>query len=116
MLTAPRTLLGLFIFSACLLAPNVNAEKDLLGGDMGLPSSTQGQSLIDSSDIRSRQSTPNFSPAQAAERVRSRMGGKVISVNTETTDSSVIYDVKLLNNGNMKIIQVDGNTGQLLNQ
>jgi uncharacterized membrane protein YkoI len=38
-----------------------------------------------------------------------------MSVNTQQDDTRVVYGVKVLNAGRMRVINVDGQTGQLLN-
>lgn len=102
----------LLTFSSCSLA-----NPDLLEGDMGLASSTAGTHLIDSESINSdAPPSPKLSPAQAASLVRAKVGGQVMSVNSQQGESGVIYGVKVLNGGRMRVINVDGQTGQLLNQ
>lgn len=64
---------------------------------------------------KSAPATPNYSPAYAADKVRSAVGGQIINVSTRHHDNRVIYNVKVLNSGRMKIVRVDGQTGQLLN-
>lgn len=88
---------------------------DLLGVDMGLPSSAADNSLIDPDTIAPTSPEPAISPAEAAELVRTKVGGQVMSVNTRHDDTGVVYGVKTLNAGRMRVINVDGQTGQLLN-
>ena len=89
--------------------------SNLIGSDMGLPSSEADNSLIDSDSIKSLPAPPSLSPAEAAELVRNKVGGQVMSVNTLHNEQGVIYGVKVLNAGRMRIVNVDGQTGQLLN-
>ncbi len=107
----------LILLVTLLLAcqPGFARTNDLLGGDMGLPSSAADNSLIDTDTIAPTAAEPSISPAEAAELVRSNLGGQVMSVNTQQADSGVIYGVKVLNAGRMRVINVDGQTGQLLN-
>lgn len=107
----------LILLVTLLLAcqPGLARTNDLLGGDMGLPSSATDNSLIDTDTIAPTAAEPSISPAEAAELVRSNLGGQVMSVNTQQADSGVIYGVKVLNAGRMRVINVDGQTGQLLN-
>lgn len=91
------------------------AEPDFIGGDLGMPTKQESNSLSDTSETSSPPS-PNYSPADAADRVRAKVGGQIINVSTHERDSGVIYNVKVLNSGRMKIIRVDGQTGQLLNE
>src|SRR6187431_911573 len=91
--------------------------NNLVGGDMGLPqSSAADNSLIDPNTIVHPAHAPRLSPAEAAELVRDKVGGQVMSVNTQQNDTGVVYGVKVLNAGRMRVINVDGQTGQLLNQ
>lgn len=93
--------------------PNVAQTNDLISGDMGLPSSEADNSLIDIDTIAPP--APNLTPAEAAELVRNKVGGQVMSVHTQQHDTGVVYGVKVLNAGRMRVINVDGQTGQLLN-
>lgn len=88
--------------------------NDLFGNSLKLPSSEADNSLIDSNTIDTPE--PEISPAEAAEVVRKKIGGQVMSVNTQQLDSGVVYGVKVLNDGRMRVIHVDGHTGHLLNQ
>ncbi len=91
--------------------------NDLVGGDMGLPASSKADnSLIDADTIAHPAPAPKLSPAEAATLVRNKVGGQVMSVNTQQNDTGVVYGVKVLNAGRMRVINVDGQTGQLLNQ
>jgi len=85
---------------------------DLIGGNMGLPSSAADNNLIDPNTIPP---VPTLSPAEAAELVREQVGGQVMSVSTQQSETGVIYGVKVLNDGRMRVINVDGQTGRLLN-
>lgn len=111
----PALLLAMFM----LLSTSGFAESDLLGGDLGLPSSNANdlhdKSLINPDNIKPAPAEPRFTPAEAAELVRNKVGGQVMSVNTLHNDDGVIYGVKVLNAGRMRVIKVDGQTGQLLN-
>lgn len=104
-----RTLLTLLLL---FCQPNFAQTNDLIGGNMGLPSSEADNSLIDTDNIAPE---PKLSPAEAAELVRNKVGGQVMSVNVRNNDSGIIYGVKVLNAGRMRVINVDGQTGQLLN-
>lgn len=113
----PRLLRQPFILLATVLLScqlSIAQTKDLIGGDLGLPSSEIDTSLIDADDIVAPV-TPKVSPAEAAELVRDKVGGQVMSVHTQQNDTGVIYGVKVLNAGRMRVINVDGETGQLLN-
>jgi hypothetical protein len=105
---------------ACLLLTcqlGVAQTNDLVGGDMGLPPSSKADNnLIDADTFSPPTPAPTLSPAEAAELVRNKVGGQVMSVNTRQDDTGVVYGVKVLNAGRMRVINVDGQTGQLLNQ
>jgi hypothetical protein len=110
----PRFLLAALLFSC---QPGFAQTNNLVAGDMGLPtSSAADNSLIDPNTIAHPAPAPRLSPAEAAELVRNKLGGQVMSVNTQQNDTGVIYGVKVLNAGRMRVINVDGQTGQLLNQ
>lgn len=102
-----------------LLFPHATlAEPDLLAGHLGLPSNkadSPDNALINPDNIRSAPAVPSITPAEAAELVRNKVGGQVMSVNTQQNDRGVIYGVKVLNAGRMRVINVDGRTGKLLN-
>jgi hypothetical protein len=91
------------------------AEPDLIGGDLGLPSSAASNAFIDQDTAPAQKITPKLSAAEAAELVRRKVGGQVMSVNSRTSDTGVVYGVKVLNEGMMRTIHVDGQTGRLLN-
>lgn len=103
--------------SLLLLASiQIFADNSLLDGDMGLPSSTPNNSLIDNRSRAADPLPPKFSPAQAATLVRTKVGGQVMSVNSHRSEAGIIYGVKVLNDGRMRVINVDAQTGELLNQ
>lgn len=113
----PRPFRQPFVMLAAVLLScqlSIAQTNDLIGGDLGLPSSEADNSLIDADDIAAPV-TPKVSPAEAAELVRDKVGGQVMSVHTQQNDTGVIYGVKVLNAGRMRVINVDGQTGQLLN-
>lgn len=103
------------LVALCLSGQPCLAEPDLLGGDIRLPSSAADNSLIDPDTIEPP-APPRISPAEAADLVRSKVGGQVMSVKTQPGNTGVIYAVKVLNAGRMRVIRVDGQSGHLLNQ
>lgn len=107
---------GLLLGALLLTGPLALADTSWLDGDMGLASSSPNNSLIDNNSIAPDPLPPTLSPAQAAALVRNQFGGQVMSVNTQRRDAGIIYGVKLLNDGRMRVIHVDGQTGQLLPQ
>lgn len=111
---------GLLVTSLLLIALTARAEPDLLDGDMGLSASSPANSMVDSGRINNdtipaEPPPPQITPAQAAELVRRSTGGQVMSVNSQQTEKGVIYGVKVLNSGRMKIVRVHGQTGQIIN-
>ncbi|MFC3116103.1 PepSY domain-containing protein [Cellvibrio fontiphilus] len=98
-----------------LSSSHLPADDSLLDGNMGFTSSASGNQLIDSASTDDETIPPKLSPAQAAALVRTKVGGQVMSVNSLRNESGIIYGVKVLNDGRMRIINVDGQTGQLLN-
>jgi|GEM_PF-3041227 len=117
----PEFLLAALLLSALLLTSQHGIAQsnfnngDLIAGDIGTQSSAADNNLIDPNTV-AKPPPPRVSPAEAAELVRSKVGGQVMSVNTQHYDTGVIYGVKVLNAGRMRVINVDGQTGRLLNQ
>ncbi len=116
----PCTAGCLLVTTLFLFALPSSAEPDLLSGDLGLSTSSPANSLIDPSraneDMPDTDSAlPHVSPAQAADLVRRSTGGQVMSVNSHQTENGMVYRVKVLNSGRMKIVRVDGQTGQIVN-
>lgn len=111
-----RLLLVMLAANLLLISNQVAADSSLLDSDMGLASSAPGNSLIDNHSLPAEPAPPRLSPAQAAALVRTKVGGQVMSVNSTRGESGVIYGVKVLNDGRMRVINVDGQTGRLLNQ
>ena len=57
-----------------------------------------------------------ISASQAAALVQQRYGGKVMNVSTRQSGNGVVYGVKILqNSGHMRTVNVDGQTGAILN-
>lgn len=91
-------------------------DSSLGDNSLGLPAaSSPGNSMIDSDSINhAPPPTPKITPAQAADLVRRSTGGQVMNVNTEQTEAGLIYGVKVLNSGRMRVIRVDSQTGKIL--
>lgn len=113
---APSLASSLLAFVLITSQHAVVAEPDFLDGEMGLASSSPANSMIDSSSINNEVQPPKITPAQAADLVRRATGGQVMSVNSQQTETGVVYGVKVLNSGRMKVVRVDGQTGQIVNQ
>ena len=104
-------MLALIGVSSSVLA----GDKDIIQGDLEAGANkSQGQAkqLI---NPPAETPAPRLSPADAANLVREKTGGQVMSVSTRRNPSGTIYGVKILNSGRMRVILVDGQTGQLLN-
>lgn len=66
-------------------------------------------------DRRSEQRA-QISPAQAAAIVEQRYGGRVMNVTSRQGRNGPIYSVKILqSSGHMRTVNVDGQTGAILN-
>lgn len=110
----PRKIsVAILVLVSVLLSPLTTAN-DLLDGRMGLPETNTGNSMIDSSAINNEPAHPAITPAQAADLVRRTTGGQVMGVNSQRTESGVVYGVKVLNSGRMRVIHVDGQTGRII--
>gem|GEM_PF-1189727 len=58
----------------------------------------------------------SISSSQAAEAVQSRFGGRVLNVDRRERDGRAIYRVKVLqDNGRIRTVLVDANSGRILN-
>jgi uncharacterized membrane protein YkoI len=58
-----------------------------------------------------------IAPADAAEIVRKQFGGRVMGVETRQREGRVIYQVRILQeNGRMRTVSVDGQTGKIRNR
>ena len=67
-------------------------------------------------DGRGRAESPSISAQQAAAMVTRQYGGKVISVNVNRRKNGVVYGVKILqDSGHIRTVNVDGQTGAILN-
>lgn len=53
-------------------------------------------------------------PAEAADIVRNETGGQVMGVSTLRDGDRVIYGVKVLTEGRMRVIRVDSHSGSVL--
>ncbi len=108
-----RWLLALALANGASLA--LAGDKDIIQGDLEAgAAANQGQAkqLV---DPPTEIPAPRLSPADAANLVREKLGGQVMSVSTRHNPKGTIYGVKILNSGRMRVILVDGQTGQLLN-
>lgn len=65
---------------------------------------------------RQEQARARISAAQAAALVEQRYGGKVMGVQTRQSGGGVVYSVKILqSSGHMRTVNVDGQSGAILN-
>ncbi len=56
----------------------------------------------------------DIGPDQAAAIVRDFTGGRVLGVRAVQRDGRVVYRVKVLKNGHVRIYNVDGSSGNIL--
>lgn len=56
----------------------------------------------------------DIGPDQAAAIVRERTGGRVLGVRAVSRDGRVVYQVKVLKDGHVRIYHVDGASGNIL--
>lgn len=112
-------LLRTCLLLAALLLSNAGAANELLQGDLGTPPPAPGNQLLAPPSSEAAEAAeppaPRLSPADAARLVRAQTGGQVMSVSSRRSDSGTVYRVKILNAGRMRIVLVDGQTGELLN-
>jgi len=103
---------------ASLMLGQAGMANELLQGDLGTPAPAPGNQLLAPPSSKAAETPepppPRLSPADAARLVRTQTGGQVMSVSSRRSDTGTIYRVKILNEGRMRIVQVDGQTGELL--
>lgn len=105
----------LLLLSTASSLSQTSWADDLLGGDLGLPGQSSSNNLIAPPPIAEDEPPePRLSPADAANLVRQQTGGQVMSVSTKRLQSGTIYGVKILNSGRMRVVHVDGQTGELI--
>jgi hypothetical protein len=98
-----------------LMSGSISQADDLLQGDLGLPGQGPSNTLIAPPPVAEDEPPePRLTPADAANLVRQQTGGQVMSVSTKQLRSGTIYGVKILNSGRMRVIHVDGQTGELI--
>lgn len=103
-----------------LLSPlSASANPDLIGGDLGASTSKPpvNKMLDDSavgSSAKAEPPAPKITPAQAADQVRRATGGQVMGVSSMRTERGLVYGVKVLNSGHMRVVRVDSQTGQII--
>lgn len=87
-----------------------------LAWTLGLPVPISGlPSAI--SVAEAQEPAARFSPAQAAALVQKQFGGKILKVDTFERGGRVIYRVKILQeDGRIRTLNVDGQSGKVLNQ
>jgi uncharacterized membrane protein YkoI len=98
-----------------LILCQTSQADELFQGDLGLPDQGQSNSLIAPPVAEDEPLEPQLTPADAANLVRQQTGGQVMSVSTKQLQSGTVYGVKILNSGRMRVVLVDGQTGELIN-
>lgn len=56
----------------------------------------------------------DIGPDQAAAIVRAHTGGRVLGVRAVERNGRVVYQVKVLKNGHVRVYHVDGSSGNIL--
>lgn len=81
------------------------------------PASVAHAQPASASNQSGRAAGAQIAGADAAEIVRQRYGGRVMGVNTRQQDGRIIYQVRILqDDGRMRTINVDGQTGKISNR
>jgi hypothetical protein len=110
-----QTLYLPLLTALALILCHPSQADELFQGDLGLPGQGQSNNLIAPPVAEDEPLEPQLSPADAANLVHQQTGGQVMSVNTKRLQSGTIYGVKILNSGRMRVVLVDGQTGELIN-
>ena len=89
--------------------------KDLFADPAGQQSSSAVQELVSPPAEEDTEVEPAISPVDAAQRAQSHVDGQVMNVRKFREESKTLYGVKLLQkNGRMKTINVDANSGVIV--
>ena len=89
--------------------------KDLFADPAGQQSSSAVQELVSPPVEEDTEVEPAISPVDAAQRAQSHVDGQVMNVRKFREESKTLYGVKLLQkNGRMKTINVDANSGVIV--
>lgn len=100
-----KALLATLALLCSLLMVNVTVEAN---------SRSEGREQRDPE--RREQTRARISASEAARIVEQRYGGKVMNVQTRQGNGGVVYSVKILqSSGHMRTINVDGQSGAILN-
>lgn len=122
-LSSPWLTSGLLALMLISAASTFASDMSAPGDDVSVRQSqfvADGQANLPAENASPREkrdkvnSSPRISPAQAAELVRHTTGGQVMGVTTLRTQNRVIYRVKVLSADRMRLVRVDGNTGEIL--
>jgi len=103
-----RLLMALTLVCTCSWAD----DKDLMQVNPEGSTSSPANQLL---STPAAPAAPNLSPADAANVVRQKVEGQVMSVSAKRSAKGTIYGVKVLNSGRMRVILVDGQSGEILN-
>jgi len=101
-------LYSLFVGLMLVTASAAHSTPRLAGLlDGGLPQVNGPRT--DFSQASNLNAAPKISPAQAAQRARQEYGGKVLSVDLERNGADPQYRVKIIENGNVRVVRVPAN-------
>lgn len=115
----PRSLAATIATSLLLLWSLCSTAEPSLDNALAPHSAGNTQKLLPdaprASAAPSKAIAPRLSQADAAQLAREHTGGQVMSVSTSQQDSQIIYGVKVLNAGHMRVVNIDANSGEILN-
>lgn len=110
-------LLTALIFSTplALAKKDAHPSKDLFAEPAGQQASSSAQELVSPPIEEDSEVEPAISPVDAAQRAQSHVDGQVMNVRKFQEESKTLYGVKLLQkNGRMKTVNVDANSGVII--
>ena len=100
-----------------LSAHHAFAKKDLFADEPSAQQSQPVQQMIASPSDEDDIAEPAISATDAALRAQQRMEGKVMNVRQYQDDHKTLYGVKVLQkNGRMSTVNVDANSGEIVEE
>lgn len=83
---------------------------------LGASANNQPSSQVREESSHQGPTRASITAAQAADRAQRQFGGKVMGVQTRSVNGAVVYSVKILQpSGHMRIVNVNGQTGAIMN-
>ncbi len=96
-------------------AHQVFAERDLFENEPSVQQPLPAQAMIPEPSADEEIQEPAVSPTDAALRAQQHVDGKVMNVRKFQDENKTLYGVKVLQkNGRMKTVNVDANSGDIL--